>query len=159
MQHKIDINNGRLFPFHFLILGVIFIFIGFPLITNHLIGGLILLVAGIFILTAREGVEINTGEKTIREYNAYFFIKTGEPERYQEIERIFINANKVTQKMYTAHTLNSSTFSDVVYSAFLKFDTGTKVLIQRNKNKATLIKNIQAIAGKLNTEVFDTTTG
>lgn len=61
--------------------------------------------------------------------------------------------------MYTAHTLNSSTFSDVVYSAFLKFDTGTKVLIQRNKNKATLIKNIQAIAGTLNTEVFDTTTG
>ncbi|HYF68418.1 MAG TPA: hypothetical protein VD884_09785 [Ohtaekwangia sp.] len=157
MQHKIDINNGRLFPFHFLILGVIFIFIGFPLLTTHLIGGLSFLLAGVFILTAREGVEINTNLKTLKEYNAYFFIKTGEVENYDAIERIFINANKVAQKMYTAHTLNSSTFSDVVYSAFLKFDTGTKVLIQRNKNKEMLIKNVQAIASKLNTQVFDTT--
>ena len=120
----IDIKSGKLFPFQFLVLGVVILFAGIAVVVPHAIIGCLLIIGSAMILTAHEGTEITPAAKTYREYNSVLFLKTGKPKKYKSIEKIFVNPVKRTQKMYTPRTLHSSTFSNVEYNAFLKFSDG-----------------------------------
>jgi hypothetical protein len=116
------------------------------------------MLSGILILTAYEGTEINPGSRTYREYNSFLFLKKGKRKKYGSIEKIFVNSGKVTQKVYTAHTMTSATFSRVEYNAWLKFRDGEKLFLASARNKEKLLKRLNEIAGKLNTSVVDSTT-
>lgn len=153
----IDIISGRLFPFHFMVLGVIFFIAGGALFSSHPVISIILMVIAAIILSSYSGTQIIPSSKTYREYNSFLFIKNGQSKKYDGIEKIFINSGKVSQKVYTAHTLNSSTFKHVEYNAYLKFTNGTKIFLASDKNKIRLVNKVNAIARKLNTLVTDST--
>lgn len=154
-----DIRFEKLFPFQFQVVGYALLMAGVILVpSGNLIIGLALCVAGFFITTAYSGTEIDPHHKTIREYNAYFFIKTGKATPYNGIEKLFINSNKVSQKLYTAHTLNSTTFRGMEFNAYLKLESGEKILLLRMKDKAKLLKKLDPISAVLNTPLSDLTT-
>ena len=111
------------------------------------------------MLTTSEGTEIDLKEKTFREYKSFFFIKTGTKEQYSGMEKIFINASKSRQQMYTAHTTKSSIYENIEYNAFLKFDDGTKVQLLQRRKKADLMKRVKKIASELDVLVDDQTAG
>lgn len=146
-----------LFPFHFLLLAAIFFIAGLGIIMSHpYVSGILILFAAV-IVTAYEGTEIDPSSGSYREYNAFLFIKKGKRKRYGSIESIFVNAGKVSQKIYTAHTTSSSTFSSVEYNAYLKFGDGNKIFLFSDKNRRRLMRRLQHVAGKLNTSIVDNT--
>ncbi len=155
IKRVIDVKAGRLFPFHFLVLGGVSLFAGAFMIVNQPIGGSVLLFVGVFIFTAYEGTAINPESRTIREYYSFFFLKTGQSKPYEAIDSIAIHKAKISQKMFTAHTTRSSTFTHIEYRAYLKILPDEKILLTRSRNKTRLLNEARRNAQALNTSVVD----
>ena len=153
-NNTIDIKAGKLFPFHFLILGCILLFAGAIVAVNYPIATAILVPLGLLIVTAYQGTEIDTGAKTFREYNSFLFIKSGKKIKYKTLEGVFIHRAKISQKMFTPRTMNSSTFTHVEYNAYLKTDR-EKIFLTSGRNKMKLLERVRSIAAALNTSVAD----
>lgn len=154
----IDIRCGRLFPLPFFVLGGAVFLAGVGSIMHLPWIAVVLILLGAMVLTAYEGTEIRPHEKTLREYNSFLFlIRSGKNVHYDSIEKIYINSAKVSQKIYTAHTLNSSTFTNVEYNAWLKLGDGSKIFLASDRKKARLLKRFEAIAKDLNIALTDTT--
>jgi hypothetical protein len=151
----IDIKFGSLFPWQFRFLAIAVIILAFAIIQDQLWVSIVLIVGSFFTLTSYEGTEINVRNKTFRSYTAFFFIKTGAFEKYAEVEKLFINRGSDSQKIYTAHTLQSATFKNTVYNAFLKFSNGEKVHLLRSKDRDALIKKLAPLETALKTEIVN----
>jgi hypothetical protein len=153
----IDIKAESL-PWQAKLIGVLMALGGLSLFTSSLWWLAILLVlGGLGMVTMYSGTEIDPAKKTYREYNSFLLLKTGSSSPYQFVEKIFINSEKTSQKMYTAHTLNSSTFHNVHYNAFIKFDNGEKIFLTTRKEKPKLMAMLTPIAQTLDTVVVDNT--
>jgi len=150
----VDIRGAMLFPFPFLLLGAGFILAGLGVMINHPLIALILIGVGVSVVTAYEGTEIDLANHTWREYNAILFLKKGKPRRYEVIEKLYINSGKVSQRVYTAHTTSSTTFSNTEYNAYLKIDS-EKVFLFSGRNKKKMVRRGRAIAGMLHTAFQD----
>lgn len=154
-KDTVDIKAGMLFPFHFLILGGVFLFAGLLIVISHPIIAAILIVIALLILTAYEGTEINPSSKTIREYNAFLFVKSGKERKFARVEGIVVHKAKVSQKMFTARTMSSSTFSHTEYNAYLKLYGEERIFLLSNKDKVKLLEKVRELARILNTSVSD----
>lgn len=117
----------------------------------------VLFLLGAIILTAYEGVEIIPEDRDYRVYHAWLFTKRGQRKKYQTIDKIFINSGKVSQKIYTAHTTNSATFSKIEYNAWLKFGDGETVFLTSDKSKSRLLRKLDGVGRGLQTTVTDNT--
>jgi hypothetical protein len=156
MKTKIDIK-AESFPWQAKVLGGLFLFVAFVIIITYWWLAIILTLVGLILITGYSGTEIEPGSKTFREYTSYLFFRTGAIEKYSGIERVFINDAKMSQKMYTAHTLNSSTFSSVIYNAYAKFDDGKKIFLTSRKDKAKLLKLLNPVVASLGVDLIDNT--
>ncbi|HMP99174.1 MAG TPA: hypothetical protein PKC24_05285 [Cyclobacteriaceae bacterium] len=145
------------FPWHVKFLGVLFLLGAILIIPDNWWLTALLMILALLFLTIHSGTEVNVRNKTLREYNSYLFIRVGETESYNEIERIFINSSKVSEKIYTPRTLNSSTFHSVIYKAYLKLDDDRKIFLTSKKNKEKLIQFLNPVATTLRTELVDLT--
>lgn len=116
-----------------------------------------LAVMGLVLLSWYSGTEIDSGAKTFREYNSCLFIRVGARERYNEVEKVFINTSKVSQTMYTAHTSHSSAFRYVLFNAYIKFDDGRKLFLTSRKDKVKLIKLLNPVVTALSVDLADNT--
>ena len=142
------------FRFIFFILGCILLFARAIVAVNYPIATAILVPLGLLIVTAYQGTEIDTGAKTFREYNSFLFIKSGKKIKYKTLEGVFIHRAKISQKMFTPRTMNSSTFTHVEYNAYLKTDR-EKIFLTSGRNKMKLLERVRSIAAALNTSVAD----
>ena len=154
-NQKVDIKGARLFPFPFMVLGGAFVLAGLGVLMSYPIVSLILIVFGISIITAFEGTEVYPASRTYREYNSFLLFRTGRQKGFQSIEKIFINSGKVTRRMYTAHTMNSSTFSNIEYNVYLKFSDGVKIFLFSGRNKNKIVRQAEHFARSLNTSLHD----
>jgi hypothetical protein len=153
----VDIKSGALFPWPFLLLGGGFFLAGIGLFLTSPIIAIILLLLGASMVTGYEGTQVDRASSTYREYRSFLFLKTGERKKYDSIEKIFVNSAKVTQRIYTAHTMSSATFSNVEYNAYLKFSDGVKVFLLSERKKARLLRKLEAIGRELDIPVTDNT--
>lgn len=155
---QFDVKTGRLFPWQFLVIGGLMTLCGLVLIIEKTVLSLTLLMAGSFILSAHEGTDIDGPQKRYREYTAYyFFIKSGKWISFDMPEKLFINSTRKSSKMYTASTLNSSTFVKTAYNGYLKFTDGTKLHLLTSTKKEKLATELQNVASLLNIPVQDNT--
>jgi hypothetical protein len=155
---KIDIKFKALFPWQFLFLaGVIFI-AALAFISQEVVISLLLIAGSIFVLTSFNGTEIDTANRYYREYTAFFyFLRTGKKIKYTRIEKLYINRAKVTQRMYSARTTQSSTFSNTEYNAYVKFDNEEKIQLLNKRNKETLVRELQKVSTFLKVPITDNT--
>ena len=156
-KNKIDIQYGRLFPWPFLFIGGIVLVIGLALLVENRLASIVLIAVGGFILSGSEGTEIDKAAKSYKEYNAFFFIKSGANVPYSGIEKIFINTSKSKQQFYTAHTTHGSVYENVDFNGFLKFSNGTKIHLLRKRKKEDLMKALQDVASFLDVQIEDNT--
>lgn len=153
----IDVKAGRLFPWQFLLIGVLIMIGSLALIsTKPALAGL-MLIAGGFMVTASEGTEIDVVQKRYREYTSFYFLKKGTWIRFEAAEKVFINSARTSNKMYTASTLNSSTFINTQYNGYLKFSDGTKLHLLTSRKKEKLATVLQNVASLLKIPVQDNT--
>lgn len=119
----------------------------------------LLLLPAIFLLTGYSGTIVDVKQKTYKEYTSYMFIKSGEVERFNGIEKIFINSARQSQRLNSMYTLEGSTYHNTVYNAYLKFDNGKKIFLTSRKDKDVLIAQMQRAADVLGTVLVDNTVG
>ena len=158
MKHQLDIRFGFLFPWTFRFIGGILILAAILSVSE--IGWLVILILtpGLFLISAVEGFEIDTQKKIYREYNSFLFlIRTGKYHSYQSIEKLFVNRSQETQRIYSAHTNQSSTFKNDVFNAYLKFSSGEKILLLKGKKKGKLMTQLNGINQSLQTQLIDNT--
>jgi len=84
-------------------------------------------------------------------------MRSGSWEKYTSPESIFINASKVTQRMSTRHTMQSTTDAYLEYNGYLKFASGKKIHVDSMKNKALLIKKLTLLSNYLDIDIVDYT--
>lgn len=152
----IDIK-AESFPWQAKLIGVLLLIGALAVIMNYWWLSVIFAVVGLTLLSGHSGTEIDAASKTFREYNSYLSIRTGVTEKYNKIEKVYINETKVSQKIYTAHTLDSSTFRSVLYNAYLKFDDGKKIFLTSRKDKARLINLLSPVVASLGVDLSDNT--
>lgn len=158
-NNKFDIKISEGFPWYFKILAGIFIIISLLVISNYPFVAAILSFLSLLIFTARSGLEIDLEKNKYRQYMSFFWvIRMGKPVKIKDVEYIFINSDKVSRKIYTAHTSHSSTFKDREYNAFIKFSNGDKIKIMSRKKKQPLLEYSSALAKQMETSIVDYTT-
>lgn len=99
---KIDIK-AESFPWRAKLLGVLFLIIAIANVAFWWIS-ILLAVGGAILLTGHSGTIIDTNARTVKEYTTYFFIKSGGTEKFNHAEKLYINGQNISEKMYTAHT-------------------------------------------------------
>lgn len=151
----IDIRSGRLFPFPFLVIGAACCFASLVLLSTSALLAAPLFLLGAAIITAYEGTEIYPGSRYYREYQSFLFLKKGKRRKYESLEKIFINLAKVSQRIHTAHTMKSATFTNVEYNAYLKFGDGTKIFLCSDKSKSRLLQKLSGTGRDLEIPVVD----
>ncbi|MCC5930553.1 MAG: hypothetical protein JJU28_15000 [Cyclobacteriaceae bacterium] len=132
-------------PWQVKLVGVFLLIVALAVFTSYWWISIILLLTGVLLLTWHSGVEIDLINRTFREYNSYFLYKTGIAEKFDAIEKVYINQSTVSQTMYTAHTSSSSTFRNIVFNAWLKFNDTHKIFLGNHRNKEKLIKSLNSL--------------
>ncbi len=157
MKHRVDIRFGFLFPWTFRFIGAILILAAAITVTKIGWFTILVLIPGLFLISGGEGFEIDTQRKIYREYCSFIFMKTGKYQPYQSIEKLFVNRSQESQRIYSAHTSQSSTFTNEVFNAYLKFSSGEKILLRKGKKKVKLMAQLNLINQSLQTQVIDNT--
>lgn len=153
-NESVNLKSDRLFPSHFLLLGLIFTIVGLLLILfSPYLAPLFLLLGGM-ILTGYRGVEFDRIQKKYREYNSFLFMKFGDWENYDKPEKIFINSVNVSQKIYTMVT-TGTIIRNVEYNAYMELGNGEKIYLISKKDKNRLYKKLSRIADFFQLEVID----
>ena len=152
----IDIKAESL-PWQVKLMGALFLIGASALIATYWWLSILLAAAGFAVLSWYSGTEIDPAGRTFREYNSCFFIRKGVMERYHEVEKVFINEAKMSQKMYTAHTGSSSMLRYVVFNAYMKLDDGRKIFLTSRKDKQKLLKLLKPVVALLATDLTDNT--
>lgn len=137
-------------------MALVFILVGILSVIYNLLWSPILLLLGTFILTGFRGVDFNGQEKVYREYNSFLFVKFGKWLKYNQAEKIFINAGSTSQKIYTQVT-DGITVKSKDYNAYLKFDNGSKIYLASKKDKNRLIKRLQKLSDFFRLDIQDNT--
>ncbi len=151
----LDIRAGRLFPFHFLAVGGVFLVTGIAVAASHPMVAVALIPLSILVFTAHEGTDINAEAGTLREYYSFFFLKTGKFRRHGGLDSIAIHRAKVSRRMFSPRTTQSSTFTHVEYNAYLKLAGGEKIFLFGGRNKLKVLDRSQQVAKTLRITVRD----
>lgn len=152
----IDIKSGRLFPFHFQLLSLVFLFMGMVLIMFSPYFSPIPLFLGGLILTGYRGIKFDRAPKVYRDYYSFLFFKFGKWKKYDHVEQIFINSSKVSQKVYTMVT-SGTTIENLEYNAYIIFEDRKKLYLITDKNKDKLYKKLTKIADFFQSNIHDYT--
>lgn len=155
---KIDVK-AESFPWQAKLVGALFLVGGIAMVSTVWWLASVLIVCALLLLTGHSGTVFDRTKKTYREYNSYLFFRRGEDVAYNRVEKIFINSERLSQKVYTPHTLDSMTFHSVVYNAYLKFDNGRKIYLTTGRKKSALIGRLRPVAEFLQTTVHDYSRG
>ena len=152
---KFDFKGGKLFPWHFQLVGLLLGLGGLAAIVGSPIIAPFFILIGALILTAYSGVEFD-GD-SFKEYNSFLFMKNGKKKRLGGVEKIFVNSRRMSQKIYTVHTNASVTAKNIEYSAYLKFENGIKIHLADEKNKGKLMERLGPLRDFFGTHIQDNT--
>src|SRR6478609_7695992 len=121
----VDFRTSFYFPGMIVLVGWIFFLIGLILLFVKLIPGIVLTVLGLLIFTTHYRLKVDFEQKTFQEYVWIAGLKSGEKERFEAIEYLYITKGTVSQTMHSR--VSSSTFRKEVYNGYLKFSNDQKI--------------------------------
>lgn len=156
MKESVNIRYGYYFPWQFRLVAALVVVGAFALSARNVVVASVFIGIALLVITAGEGTMINVANKTYQEYTSFlFFLKVGHDIKYESLDKIFINSSKVSQRVYTAHTLSSTIHSKRVYNAFLKLSDGEKIKLLANSDKDQLMRKLTPAAHTLGIRIED----
>ncbi|MCV9385116.1 hypothetical protein [Reichenbachiella ulvae] len=153
-QETLDIETEKLFPSHFRVVGWILMFMSLVILLYAPVAFPIALIIGLVLLTGYTGVVFDKRKKRYRIYNSILWIKMGTWYSYNEAVKLYINARKTSQYMYTQVT-TGSTIRSREFIAFVKLENEEKVFLAGNTNKDKLLKALEPAVAFFQLEVED----
>lgn len=154
----ITIRFGSLFPwgFHF-IAGIALIVAALVAMTHPWIA-LLFALGSLFVFTSYEGTEIDLETKRFREFTSFYFsIRTGEWIPFDHIEKIYVNKNKMRQRVSPSRTGFTTSFTFSEFSAFVKFNEEEVVQLVKHKNKDVVMERAKEWSHQMGTPLYDNT--
>jgi len=107
------------------------------LVALKILGLIVLVISGLMLLTAHYRLLIDPRK---RKYHVYVWLlgfKSGRPETFKSIEKIFINGVKLSSRK-TSYSGRIVDYKDYVYKAFMKLDNGEKIHLDTDHDKEKL---------------------
>ena len=163
----IKINQGYWFP----LIGRIaaFVFLVFIVLSFAVLAGsfgiylirIIPLVFCIIAVTSRNFLVFTMQDNTYWEYRWVLGFKFGKKEKFDSIEKLFINKINLVADVYKYSPVvvpNSSEVRSSLYKCFIKFGNGEKMLLDSDEDKDKLINRLKEYNKILKTTLYDTTT-
>lgn len=157
MRNIVHVPFGAILPLPIHAVAVLGLLLAFVSFSTHPLAGIVLALMAFAVFTAREGTEIDLASKRYREYHSVFFVRGGQWTPYNEMEKLYLNRNRMKQRLYAMRSSQSSDYVFYEYSLFLKFDDDERIPISKSKNKKSLWKLSLDLSSKLNTPLYDNT--
>jgi hypothetical protein len=156
-RQVLDVRFGSLLPGAFHFAAGIAILLAVSIASMHPWIALLFILGSIFVFTSFEGTEIDLNSRRFREYTSFFLMKTGEWISFEEIEKIYVNKNKMRQTITPSRTgfTTSITFSE--FSAFVKFNEDEIVQLIKHKSKKKVMHRAKVWSDQLNVPLYDNT--
>lgn len=157
MKPLIDFKTSNYFSGMPYLLGFVLTAVGFMLLFSpKILAGLILLLAGITVLTSHFRLSVDLNKMIYTEYISLLGMKVSkELHRFDEIQYLFVKKSKVSQNMnsrVSTHTIQKEQFN-----GYLKFSENDKVHLMTYDSKNAIIKRMRPIATLLSTKLIDYT--
>ncbi len=159
---SVRIDKGRLIPVAFGFAGTFLLFLLYKFLYENLTMypfiGLGILFSPILpiLWTSRTIYEINPVKKIRHEFIWIMGNKIGKPVPYLEIEKVYVNKIKMSQRM-TSWGGQTNTARFYEYVGYVKFSDGIKSELVRDRELKFVIEKMKKIAKKLNKELMDNT--
>lgn len=153
-KNKVDFRTSGYFPSGMLLAGVVFILGGLLVaIAAKIFLGIVIILAGITILTTHYRLEIDFESKRYRDYVWFLGLKNGKPEKFEKIEYLFINQSRLSQNLNSR--ISTRAITKDVFNGYLKLDGEETIHLLSKENKAALVQRLNKIADLLKVKVID----
>ncbi|MGI9544910.1 MAG: hypothetical protein ACR2MX_16735 [Cyclobacteriaceae bacterium] len=158
MKHIFHSQLEAYFPTSLIYFGYLLcpagIFVAFT--TNYFLGAVLILV-GIFLVTAHYGILIDIDQKRYKEYWGAIGFKNGSWKVLAEIDYIYVNKKNYTEVRGSRGT--SSKFHFTIYRAFLKSNGEEGIEVAQSKDQEKVLGKAKKLGTQLELEVMDRTAG
>lgn len=157
-MNKVRINQGRIVPFQFRMVGTALVLASMAGSLSHFSEGvaIIICIAISYLLpliwSSFYILEIDPDTRTISEVTWITGMKLRKKTSFSSIEKIFVNETRKSQQMTSwGGKVRTSKIRD--YSAFLKLSSEQKFFLLSDKDPENLLKKLDPMAKKLQCEV------
>jgi hypothetical protein len=150
----IENKFGKLFPQGLVFAGYIFLGLGVLMCLAVPLLGMVVILISAFICLTFSGMEINTRNKTYKDYTSFFgFIKQGKWNSYANYPYMTILRKNMVTTIHSRGNVASSTSKELVYDITLLDKTHRKKLvIKRMKDKDKTLAEAEVLAQQLGVE-------
>jgi hypothetical protein len=153
ISDSINIRTSNYFPLMARFGGIVFIVLGLLLVVVNIFVALLFVIGGLFVVTAHYRLKVDFGRGTYFDYSWVLGFKMGERGRFERIEYIYINKNKVSQTVRVR--VASTSFDRYDYNGYLKFSENQKIHLRSDANKKTVVRHMEVLAAKLKCQIRD----
>jgi hypothetical protein len=155
----IDFKTSSYFTGMPKILGYLLIPIGIlALFSPQFVVGIVLVFAGVVIITTHYRLAINPIDKKYSEYISLLGLKTCvETHTYDQISYAFVKKAKISQVLNSR--VSSTTIRKEEFQSYLKFSEDDRVHLMSSESKTEVLNKLRPIAEKLKTIIVDYSSG
>jgi len=157
-MNKVLINQGRVLESGYrymisllLVCGMVVSIVAI----NNLIGFILMIALSsllIMLWTTFYMLEIDIKNQTYLEFTAVLGYKFGTIHSFDGIEKIFIDAEVYSQKIY-GYGPNAHEMKSYEFKAYLRFSNGEKLFLVSDEDEKELIERLQSTVRKLKTQI------
>jgi hypothetical protein len=155
MKKGIVFNTGSYFEWHIKIVGAAFILIGIVWISQNVIGGLLLITAGVTTFATNYHFMIDHQRKIYRDGVTILGVNFGSKIRYQSVEYLFVKAQKIS-RTYNSR-IRSTTVAGTEYNGYIRFTEKEKVNLFSAHHKDDVVKKLTQLSNVLKVQIVDYT--
>lgn len=149
MKTRLDLATHHYFPFHFIVLGVIFM--AQIIIPIYYILSISLGILGLLIVTTHYRLVIDTQNRTYREYLWILGMKMGKFEAYQDVEYVYINRTRQNVEYGFVARVHADR---PIYMGYIKFSGQDSVFIGESRKEEKTQSKVEKIAEFLSVEII-----
>jgi hypothetical protein len=155
MKKVMSLKTGSYFEWHMKIAGAVFILVGIAWISQNLIGGALLIIAGLSTFLINYHFTIDTKEKVYQDGLTIFGLKLGRKNKYQSVEYLFLKTGKAS-RTYNSR-IQSSIITYLEFNGYIRFSEDKKVHLISAKAKQDAIDKLVPLSNFLNVQIVDYT--
>lgn len=120
----------------------------------------ILIVAAFILWSTRQFVEIDVAQRWVHHYISIAGLKIGRKDRFEGIEKIYINRRKYSQGSYIfPRSIVNEIQYGFFFQSYVKFSDGDKIELAAHRDKDILVDQLTEMNRVLQTEIYDNTSG
>ena len=146
MGSVIKVRVKNLFPYPFIITGLVIILLGLVLFNFHPFTSIFIFLMGLCIVFARDGLEIDKDHKIIREFSSLFGIKNYKKITYNRLDEIVIKEKILNPTLEREYGGVFSFLTYPSFSAFLILGNGEEVWLRSDRSIEKLKIKIRPLA-------------